>query len=74
MVELLKALQSIGFSEYEAKTYLALLRSAPETGYQISKSSGVPRSMIYEVLNRLQVRGAVLQSHDEKNTLYNITS
>ena len=64
------ALQSIGFSEYEAKTYLALLESAPATGYQVSKNSGVPRSMIYEVLNRLQSRGIVLVSNDEENAQY----
>ncbi|MGE5588640.1 MAG: helix-turn-helix domain-containing protein, partial [Clostridia bacterium] len=31
----LAALTSLGFTEYEAKTYIALLRSNPATGYQI---------------------------------------
>lgn len=53
-------LVQIGFSEYEAKTYLALLRQSPATGYQLSKLSGVPRSMIYEVLGKLTMRGAAM--------------
>ncbi|MFQ6058325.1 MAG: TrmB family transcriptional regulator [Anaerolineae bacterium] len=53
-------LVKIGFSEYEAKAYVALLRESPVTGYQLSKASGVPRSMIYEVLGKLTARGAAL--------------
>ena len=30
----------IGFSEYEAKAYVALLRESPVTGYQLAKISG----------------------------------
>ena len=59
-------LTSLGFTEYEAKVYLALLKESPATGYQISKNSGVPRSMVYEALGRLFTRGAVLRS-DEKH-------
>jgi sugar-specific transcriptional regulator TrmB len=50
----------IGFSEYEAKAYVALLRKSPVTGYELSKLSGVPRSMIYEVMGKLTTRGAAM--------------
>jgi sugar-specific transcriptional regulator TrmB len=63
-------LVQIGFSEYEAKAYLALLRASPVTGYQISKDSGVPRSMIYEVLGKLTARGAAITLRKEGGTLY----
>ena len=69
-MNLQKDLQSIGFTEYEAKTYLALLKDHPATGYQISKISGVPRSMVYEALGRLHARGAVLESIEGRTTLY----
>lgn len=69
-MNLLDQLSALGFTEYEAKVYLALLSEHPATGYQISKSSGVPRSMVYEALGRLEARGAVLKSEDEKATLY----
>jgi Cd2+/Zn2+-exporting ATPase len=69
-VDHLTDLIQIGFTEYEAKVYLALLQESPTTGYQISKRSGVPRSMVYEALSRLHARGAVLETIEERATLY----
>ncbi len=69
-MHLLDQLSALGLTEYEAKVYLALLSEHPATGYQISKSSGVPRSMVYEALGRLEARGAALKSEEEKATLY----
>jgi sugar-specific transcriptional regulator TrmB len=58
--ESIDKLVKIGFSEYEAKAYVALLRESPVTGYQLSKLSGVPRSMIYEAVGKLTARGAAM--------------
>lgn len=69
-MDLQNMLTRIGFTEYEAKVYLALLTENPATGYQISKKSSVPRSMVYETLSRLAARGAVLESVEERATLY----
>lgn len=69
-MDLLAELAQIGFTEYEAKVYLALLRDNPATGYQLSKTSGVPRSMIYEALGRLHGRGAVLESIESRAAVY----
>lgn len=69
-MDLLQKLGQIGFTEYEAKVYLALLREYPATGYQLSKASGVPRSMVYEALSRLHGRGAALETVEERATLY----
>lgn len=66
----IKDLVAIGFTEYEARVYMALLREHPATGYQLSKSAGVPRSMVYEALGRLHTRGAVLKSGDYRRALY----
>jgi sugar-specific transcriptional regulator TrmB len=63
-------LVEIGFSEYEAKAYIALLRESPATGYQLSKVSGVPRSMIYEVLAKLTARGAAMTLRTGGSTKY----
>ena len=68
--DVLEKLVKLGFSEYEAKTYVALLRRNPATGYQIAKESGVPRSMIYEVLGKLAARGAVMVLPKESGTKY----
>lgn len=69
-MELLGNLTAIGFTEYEAKVYMALLRDNPANGYQVSKRSGVPRSMVYEALGRLYARGAVLTTGEAKAQLY----
>jgi len=64
------SLVKLGFSEYEAKAYIALLRESPVTGYQLSKTCGVPRSMIYEVLGKLTARGAAMTLRKGDSTLY----
>ena len=69
-MEFLTGLIRMGFTEYEAKVYLALLHDNPATGYQRSKKSGVPRSMVYEALGRLSVRGAVMETVEGRATLY----
>jgi sugar-specific transcriptional regulator TrmB len=63
-------LTHLGLSEWEAKAYLALLRRNPANGYQVSKESSVPRSMVYEVLAKLVSRGAVVRTHEADTALY----
>ncbi|MBC8450194.1 MAG: TrmB family transcriptional regulator [Chloroflexi bacterium] len=63
-------LQGLGFSEYEARAYVALLQKNPVSGYELSKLSGVPRSMIYEVLGKLTGRGAALSLPVKGTALY----
>ena len=60
----------IGFSEYEAKAYLGLLKKSPVSGYELSKLSGVPRSMIYEVAGKLTARGAAMTLRMSDATKY----
>ena len=59
MSKLIELLQRFGLSANAAKAYLALLKSNPATGYEISSQSGIPRSAIYTVLNRLESIGIV---------------
>jgi sugar-specific transcriptional regulator TrmB len=66
----IEKLTKIGFSEYEAKAYVALLRKSPVTGYELSKLSGVPRSMIYEVAGKLQAGGAALTLRTDDGVKY----
>ncbi|HBY99668.1 MAG TPA: hypothetical protein DEP84_37990 [Chloroflexi bacterium] len=70
MLSLVEKLMELGFSEYEAKAYLALLPLGSTTGYQIAKESGIPRSTIYEVLQKLIARGAVLTQSFADQTRY----
>ena len=52
-------IKELGFTAYEAKAYLALLRQNPVTRYELSKNSGVPRSAIYDIIRKLENLGAV---------------
>lgn len=69
-MELVKSLQEIGFSEYEAKVYLALLANPGITGYEVGRHSGVPRAKVYEVLESLVRRGVALVETSDGKQLY----
>lgn len=60
MDEIIREMQSIGFTNYEAKVYMALLQKNPATGYEISKQSGVPQAKVYENIARLSNSGIIL--------------
>jgi sugar-specific transcriptional regulator TrmB len=53
-------LKSLGFSDYEIRTYVALLQDNPATAYQISKNANIPRANAYSVLEGLSRKNAVL--------------
>jgi HTH-type transcriptional regulator, sugar sensing transcriptional regulator len=66
---LVAALQSFGFTAYEAKAYRALLGLAgPANGYEIARAAGVPTSKIYETLKRLAEKGAAMVSTSDPVT------
>lgn len=54
-------LEQLGFSEYEARAYVALLQRSPLNGYELAKSSNLPRANVYAVLQKLEDRGAVVR-------------
>lgn len=59
--EIVAALKRLGFTEYESRIYIRLIRQAgPTTAYEISKRAGVPRPNTYNALEGLARRGAVL--------------
>ncbi len=55
-------LVELGFSHYEARTYVGLLTSDGATGYGLSNSTGVPQPKVYETLRRLVERRAAIQT------------
>ncbi len=52
-----KALREIGLTEYESTAYLFLLTSGPATAGQISRSTVLPYSKIYDILTSLEEKG-----------------
>ncbi len=69
-IMIMNNIKRLGFSEYESKAYLALLKEFPLNGYALSKNSGIPRSRIYEVLKNLIEKQMVLEQEEGKNKLY----
>ncbi|WP_435068875.1 TrmB family transcriptional regulator [Haloplanus sp. C73] len=53
------SLRDLGLSEYESRTYRALLDNGPATAKELSSSSDVPMGRIYDVLNGLEGNGLV---------------
>lgn len=53
-------LTQLGFSQYEARTYVGLLVTGEATGYSIANETGVPQPKVYETLRRLVDRGAAV--------------
>ncbi|QBD75610.1 TrmB family transcriptional regulator [Ktedonosporobacter rubrisoli] len=66
---LVECMSAFGFSPYETRAYCALLQKSPMNGHGVSRASGIPPSKIYETLQRLHQKGAVLIFHSE-TTLY----
>jgi HTH-type transcriptional regulator, sugar sensing transcriptional regulator len=58
---LLKSLQNLGFSQYEARCYVGLLNKEPQTGYAVAKATGVPQPKVYEALRKLVSRDAAFE-------------
>lgn len=62
--------KKLGFTEYEAKCYVSLVKQGPVTAYQVSKESGIPRARIYEVLGTLVDKGIVMKEEINETTRY----
>lgn len=62
MDHIIQLLKSFHFTESESKVYISLLQKGAGTGYEISKSSSVPRSKVYNILEMLMEKGCIVVS------------
>lgn len=65
-----RLLQRLGFGDYEARAYLGLLRGGEMSGYELARASGVPRPNVYDVLPRLEEKGAVVRVDSPSGARY----
>lgn len=70
MGDIINSLKTFGFTETEAKVYIALLQNGDCTGYEASKYSGVPRSKVYAALGALVGRGVLATTLRDKTSVY----
>ena len=62
MIELIKNLEKFGLTQKESKVYLASLELGDSTANDISIKSNLPRTLVYDILERLIGRGLVSYS------------
>ena len=63
----------LGFSKYEAMTYATLCACGKMKMGRVAKYSRVPQSKIYEVLDSLEIKGAVVISRARPLTAESVT-
>src|SRR4051794_22640890 len=57
-----ESLQELGLSLYETRLYLGLLTGGRQNGNELSRTSGVPSSKVYAMLERLAGAGLVART------------
>jgi sugar-specific transcriptional regulator TrmB len=65
-----RSLQEFGLTDYEIRSYTSLLEMGPATASELSESSGVPYSKIYEVLGSLEKKGWIEMEHGRPSRYY----
>jgi HTH-type transcriptional regulator, sugar sensing transcriptional regulator len=69
-MDVVDSLQQLGFTEYEARAYVALLQRYPVNGATVAKLAHLPRANVYDVLSKLEARGAVVRVETEAGASY----
>ncbi|WP_226004916.1 TrmB family transcriptional regulator [Natrinema salinisoli] len=57
--EAVSALEGLGLTEYEARCFVALVRISTGTAKEISQVADIPRSRVYDTIERLDRKGLV---------------
>ena len=65
-----RSLQDLGLTEYEMRTYVALLEHGAMTASRISEYANVPYSKIYEALGNLEKKGWIEAEHSRPSKYY----
>jgi HTH-type transcriptional regulator, sugar sensing transcriptional regulator len=60
--QIVESLQELGLSLYETRLYLGLLTGGRQNGNELSRTSGVPSSKVYPMLERLANDGIVART------------
>lgn len=63
----IEKLQKFGLNQYEAKAYVALLKTGTANAYTICKESGIPRARIYDVMETITNRGFAMIEESSEN-------
>ena len=67
------ALEQLGLTEYEARCFVALTQIPHGTAKEVAQVADVPRSRVYETMDRLQSRGLVEVQKGEPQTFQSVS-
>lgn len=56
-MNLVDALMKTGLTRHESELYIALCREGEVTGYELAKTTGIPRANVYQALSALTDKG-----------------
>ncbi|WP_226481053.1 TrmB family transcriptional regulator [Natrinema amylolyticum] len=71
--EAIAALEELGLTEYEARCFVALTQLPHGTAKDVGQVADIPRSRVYETMDRLRERGLV-EVHDAEPRMYQSVS
>lgn len=69
----IELLQQLGLKEYEAKSFVALTRRQRGTAKDISETSEVPRTRVYDAIRVLESKGLVETQHSNPKVFRAVT-
>jgi len=69
----IELLQQLGLKEYEAKSFVALARRQKGTAKDISETSEVPRTRVYDAIRVLESKGLVETQHSNPQVFRAVT-
>ncbi len=69
----IELLQQLGLKEYEAKSFVALARREQGTAKDISETSEVPRTRVYDAVRVLESKGLVETQHSNPQVFRAVT-
>lgn len=67
------ALEQLGLTEYEARCFVALTRLPHGTAKEVGQVADIPRSRVYETMDRLEERGLVDVQKGEPRTFQSVS-
>jgi sugar-specific transcriptional regulator TrmB len=72
MIELIQKLKSLGFTEYESKVFLALLKGQSMSAPDIAKSAKIRRTDVYDIMKSFVVKGFCNEIETNSVLMYEI--
>jgi len=71
--EAIAALEELGLTEYEARCFVALAQLPHGTAKEIGQVADIPRSRVYETMDRLRKKG-LIEIHETEPRMYQSVS